>query len=113
MSVRRRQPAFLEQLVREATRLGADSLEVEYSNGQDEVVAYMGALGRQIASFPCNTPDDVALNRELRASAKRPRSFSVDGQQVKVRVHVQDVFGEDAFRVTWGGTRGGPTSGCS
>jgi hypothetical protein len=94
-------------------RLGADSLEVEYSNGQDEVVAYMGACGRKIASFPSNTPDDVSLNRELHASAKRSPRFTVDGQQLRIRVQVEDVFGEDAFRVTWGGTRGGPTSGCS
>jgi hypothetical protein len=94
-------------------RLGADLLEVEYSHGRDEVVAYMGALGRQIACFPSNTPEDVALRRELYASTKRPRHFSVQGRQVSIRVQVEDLFGEDAFRVTLGGTRGGPTSGCS
>jgi hypothetical protein len=111
VSVKRRQPAVLERLVREGMRLGADLLEVEYSNGQDEVVAYMGALGRQIASFRCNTPEDLGLRGELYASTKRPWRFSVDGRQVSIRVHVEDVFGEDAFRVTWGGTRGGPTRG--
>jgi len=107
--VKERQPAVLEGLLQEGLRLGADSLEIEYSNGRDDVVAYIGAVGRQIASFPSNTPEALALRRELYASARRPHRFSVDDRQIRIRVQVEDMFGEDAFRITWGGTRGGPT----
>jgi hypothetical protein len=103
------QPAILQGLLQQGLRLGADCLEVEYSNGRDDVVAYLGALGRQIASFPSNESEALALRKELYASARRPRRFSIQGQEITVRVQVEDVFGEDEFRITWGGTRGGPT----
>lgn len=95
-------PSLLEQLSREALALGADALEVEYRNGHEEVVAYMGALGREIARFPSNSAASVALRRDLYDRRRRPLRLSLNGREYVVRSEVYDNFGEDAYRVNLG-----------
>jgi hypothetical protein len=97
--MKRGDESVLEKLAREAVDLGADALEVEYRDKHDEVVAYKGAVGREIARFPNNTPHASALRRDLYAAERRPLRFNAGGQEYAVRVEVYDDFGEDAFRV--------------
>jgi|SRR6266581_4902656 len=96
-----RRPDVLEQLVREAIRLGADTLEVEYSNGCEEVVAYMGTVGRDIGRLGSGT-EATALRSALYASTTRPRRLSVAGHEYVIRARLYDTFGEDAFRINLG-----------
>lgn len=100
MSARR--PSVLEQFVREAARLGADTLEVEYSDGYEEVVAYVGAVGREIGRLASGTAEARALRSALYASTTRPRRLSVEGHEHVIRARVYDNFGEDAFRINLG-----------
>ncbi|SRR6266498_2459712 len=97
-----RRPDVLEQLVREAIRLGADTLEVEYSNGCEEVVAYMGTVGRDIGRLGSGTAEATALRSALYASTTRPRRLSVAGHEYVIRARLYDTFGEDAFRINLG-----------
>ena len=99
MPMKQSEFAVLEQLAREALDLGGDALEVEYRDGHDEVVAYMGALGREIARLLSGTPQASALRRDPYATKRRLLRFSARGQQYAVRAEVYDNFGEHAFRV--------------
>ena len=74
--IEQREVSVLEQLAREALDLGADVLEVEYRDGHEEVVAYMGALGREIARLPSDTPQASALRRDLYATKRRLLRFT-------------------------------------
>jgi len=91
--------SVLEELAREALDLGADVLEVEYRDGHEEVVAYMGAVGRQIARLPSGTPQASALRRDLYATKRRLLRFTSHEQEYELRADVYENFGEDAFRV--------------
>jgi hypothetical protein len=91
--------SVLAQLVREAVSLGADTLEVEYRDGYEEVVAYMGTLGREIARLGSGTAEAKALRSALYASTARLRRLSVEGREYLIRAEVYEDFGEDAFRV--------------
>lgn len=90
---------ILEQLAREAVDLGADALEVEYRDGHEEVVAYIGALGREIARLRSGTPQASALRKDMYATKRRLLRFSARGQEYGLRAEVSENFGEDAFRV--------------
>ncbi len=84
-----------------AIRLGADSLEVEYREGHEGVVAYKGALGREIARLESSSPDAVSFREELRALGTRVRRLTVDGREYMVRCHVYESYGEDVYRLEW------------
>lgn len=98
----RQQPGVFENLVGEAAQLGADTLEVEYRDGYEEVVAYAGSLGREIARLGSGTAEAKALRSALYASTVRPRRVSVEGLEYVIRAQVYENFGEDAFRVELG-----------
>jgi hypothetical protein len=97
--MKRSEVAVLEQLAREALDFGADALEVEYRDGHEEVVAYMGALGREIARLRSGTPQASALRRDLYATRRRRLRFNAQGQEYRLRADVYENFGEEAFRV--------------
>ncbi|MEW6071059.1 MAG: hypothetical protein AB1726_00500 [Planctomycetota bacterium] len=98
--MKRRRITVLEDLVRKAIGLGAEIVEVEYRDGFEEVVAYRGVLGRQLARLRAGSADAAALGRDLYAWKVRPRRISVGGEDWLVRTEVWDSFGEDAFRIT-------------
>lgn len=97
--MKQKEIGVLEQMARQALDLGADALEVEYRNGHDEVVAYMGALGREIARLDSATPQASALRQDLYATKRRLLRFNWHGQEYGLRAEVYEDFGEDAFRV--------------
>ena len=96
--MKRNQSSLLEGLVREAIWLGAENVEVEYRDRFEEVVAYKGALGRELARLPAGSADAAVLRRELHAWKARPRRISVEGEGRIVRAEVWNSFGGDAFR---------------
>ena len=105
--MKQRDVGVLEQLAREALDLGADALEVEYRDGHEEVVAYMGALGREIARLRSGTPQASALRQDLYATRRRLLRFNARGQEYGLRAEVYENFGEDAFRVELRALAGG------
>jgi hypothetical protein len=82
--------------------LGADTLEVEYRDGYEEVVACVGALGREIARLGSGTTEAKELRSVLYASSARPRRLVVEGHEYLIRAEIYEDFGEDAFRVKLG-----------
>lgn len=88
-----------ERLAREAIRLGADLVEVEYKNGDEQVVAVTGGVRYGIVRFQSSSPVAIALREELYHIARRKGRMTVDGIQYELRGRLYESFGEDAFRV--------------
>lgn len=91
--------SVLEGLAERALSLGADTLEVEYRDGHEEVVAMKGNVGVGIAQFPSNQPTAGRLRAELYALTSRKRRTIVAGHEVEMRAREYDSFGESAFSV--------------
>ncbi len=91
--------SIVECLAAEATRRGADLLDVEYKDGYEEVVAAKDGVGHGIARFRSSSPEAVTLREELHRIAKRKQRVTVDGSQYELRGSIYESFGEDAFRV--------------
>ncbi len=70
-----RPATLLEKLCEHAASFGAQSIEVEYKNGREWVLAFKGGAGISIANFTSSSSDGKELRRNLYAAAKRtPRS---------------------------------------
>jgi hypothetical protein len=100
---------ILEHLATEAIGLVADALEVEYTDGFEEVFASGGSLAFCIAQFDSSTQEAVRLREACDRLSRqtRPRRVSVDGLEYDVRCTTHDSFGEQAF---CGALRPSPTA---
>jgi hypothetical protein len=87
--------SILEAFAAEATRLGADELELECDDGKDHIYALKGGSGFSMASLSWST----ALRKELSAITTRKRVIVVDGVKVELRATSFDSFGETAYRL--------------
>jgi hypothetical protein len=99
---------IVHELIAQAAQAGAEATEVEYKDGCEEVVAMRGPVGFGIASFRSVDANAEALRQELYGMAKRRTAITVDEVDYDVCVRVFDSFGEDAFRVEFKETTGGP-----
>ncbi|MGO4884718.1 MAG: hypothetical protein ACLP59_28440 [Bryobacteraceae bacterium] len=90
--------SVLEELATRAILAGADTLEIEYKDGYEEVYALTGGSGVGI-TLPSSGQDAKSLRGELYSIAKRARRVTVDGCEYELRARIWNSFGEDAFRV--------------
>jgi len=91
--------SVLQRLATEAVCAGAVCLEVEYKDCHEEVMAFKGALGQEIARLPSSSPEAALLREELRAMGVRKRYMTVEGQEYTVRCHMYESFGEEVYRL--------------
>jgi Iron dependent repressor, N-terminal DNA binding domain len=87
---------LLEHLCAHVLSFGADSIEVEYKDGREWVVAG----GFSIANFASSSSEGKELRENLNAARKKPVRTAIGGKVYIVKVRVHDSFGEDAFEVT-------------
>ncbi|MCI0690428.1 hypothetical protein L0337_00305 [candidate division KSB1 bacterium] len=88
----RQQPGVLELLVGEAAQLGADTLEVEYRDGYEEVVAYTSGDSTALQRIkdyyqPKHTPNLDQFRVGVRERLGRP-SKSENGNDNLMRIAV-------------------------
>ena len=89
----------LAELVAQAVTCGADSLEVEYADGCEEVCAMKGEYGFGIAMLPSGSEEATALRDELHAIGKRGKTIGTPAGDFRVTVSRHESFGETAYRV--------------
>lgn len=94
-----RPTTLLEELCGRALKLGAESIEVEYDHGFEQVVAFRGFSGIGIARYASTSADANELRQSLSAAVKKPVRTTFDGRAYVLTVRVFDSFGEEAFRV--------------
>jgi hypothetical protein len=95
-----RATTLLEGLCGHAMSLGAQSIEVEYKDGREWVIANKGAVGISIANYKSSSTDAKELRGNLYAAAKKPVRTVIGGQVYILKVGIFDSFGEDAFAVS-------------
>lgn len=95
-----RATTLLEGLCGHAMSLGAQSIEVEYKDGREWVIANKGAVGISIANYKSSSIDAKELRGNLYAAAKKPVRTVIGGQVYILKVGIFDSFGEDAFAVS-------------
>lgn len=93
---------LIESLVAKALELHADSLEIEYKDGREEVCAMRGCVGVGIASLDSSSKDAKALRQKIRKIGRKGMNLTIDGKTYGVRVAVYDSFGEEAYRIEIG-----------
>jgi len=91
---------LLEGLCGHALSLGAESIEVEYRDGRDWVIARKGGIGIGIADYKSSSADAKELRGNLYAAAKKPVRTVIGGQVYILKVGIFDSFGEDTFAVS-------------
>jgi len=95
-----RATTLLEGLCGHALSLGAQSIEVEYKDGREWVIANKGAVGISIANYKSSSADAKELRGNLSAAAKKPVRTVIRGQVYILKVGIFDSFGEDAYAVS-------------
>jgi hypothetical protein len=92
--------SLLQRFIAQAGRLGADTLEVEYRDGYEEVSVLKGGVGFEIARLPSMGRRSAALREELDQLRKRERTtVTVSGAAYEIRARAYARFGEEAFEV--------------
>ena len=99
MQLRSEPAGILGRLIADALQHGADTLEIEYKDGREDVCAIKGGIGFGIASIESSSDDASAMREQLYAIGKKGKIISVRGESYHLAVIMYDSFGEAAFRV--------------
>lgn len=79
--------------------LGADTLEIEYRDGYEEVTVLKGGVGFEIARFPSSGGRAASLREELHNLRNKRAKVAVRGAEYEIRTRAYERFGEQAFEV--------------
>ena len=90
---------FLESCVKKAIELGADSLEIEYKDGYEEIIAIQGNIGIGIERIKSSSTKAKHLRESLYEISKKKFRMYISDQEYKLKVKIYDSFGEDAFLI--------------
>ena len=77
--------SVVERLASEAIRLGADSLEVEYKDGYEQMFAVKAGIGYGIARLRSASPQAASLRDELQGITRRRRRVTVGECEYELR----------------------------
>jgi hypothetical protein len=89
----------LQGFVAQAAQLGADTIQVEYRDGNEEVSVLKGSVGLEIARFPSMGKRSAALRTELDQLRKKKTTVTVNGVAYEIRARAYELFGEQAYEV--------------
>ena len=91
---------ILHGFIAKAGRLGADTIEVEYRDGYEEVSVLKGGVGFGIARLPSMGRRSTALREELnKLRKKKTTKVTINGAEYEVRARAYERFSEQAFEV--------------
>lgn len=86
------------KLIVEALEIGANEIEVQYKDGYEEVYARSGDIGSLMKRLNSLSEEAKGLREELYNLRKR-KTLKIFDNKYKIKVHIYDSFGEDAFRI--------------
>jgi hypothetical protein len=99
MGMIRDKGSVLQGIALEAVRHGADTIEVEYKDGNEQVFAVRGGVGYGIARLDSSSDQAASLREELYSLMGKRRRVTIGDVEYELRVRVYECFGEDAFQV--------------
>jgi hypothetical protein len=71
--------SIVHDLTTEAVGVGADTIQVEYRDGYEEICVLKGGVGFEIARWPSSGRQAVALRKELHDLRKKRAKLTVSG----------------------------------
>jgi len=89
----------LQRVIAQAALLGADTIQVEYRDGHEEVSVLKGGVGFEIARFPSPGRHSAALRKELAQRRKKKTTVTVNGADYEIRARAYELFAEQAYEV--------------
>ncbi len=99
MGMIRDKGSVLQGIALEAVRHGADTIEVEYKDGNEQVFAVRGGVGYGIARLDSSSDQAASLREELYGLTRKKRRVIIGDAEYELRARVYDSFGDDAFQV--------------
>lgn len=96
--------SMLLDFLREAIEMGADSIEIDYKDGQERICAMRGAMGVTIGSVPSASKMSGKLLAEV-DNLRKAKRVKVAGVAYRAMVAKYDSFGETAYRITLAASR--------
>jgi hypothetical protein len=90
--------SVLRELTLEAVRVGADTIEVEFNYGHEEVVFLKNGAGSG-TTFDSSSDQAKSLLKELYNLRRKKPRIAVDDAKYRLQIGIYDSFGEDAFRI--------------
>src|SRR6202011_5163403 len=91
---------ILLELVAKTLAVGATEMHVEYENREEDVLAFQEGVGFGIASLDASSEEAQALREALYQIRRKQKIVSIDGVEYRLRARIDQLFGEDVFRVT-------------
>jgi hypothetical protein len=91
--------SIVHGLITEAVSLGADTIQVEYRDGYEEISVLKGGVGFEIARWRSSGRRAVSLRKELHDLRKKRAQATVSGAEYEIRTRTYDHFGEEAFEL--------------
>jgi len=92
--------AILVEIMKKAVNVGANIIEIENKDGFEEIYAISGSLGVGIEMLKSNTEQSIALRAFLQKH-KKGAIVKVGEDCYKLKIHIWDSFGEDAYRIVF------------
>ncbi|MGC4121095.1 MAG: hypothetical protein QM765_42260 [Myxococcales bacterium] len=89
---------MLSGYIKKALELGANALEVEYKDRQEQICAMRGPMGVSIGSVPSNSKESAQLYDEIEALQKA-KKIEIGSVVFRATVEEFDSFGETAHRI--------------
>jgi hypothetical protein len=89
---------MLTAFLQKAIELNADSLEIEYKDGEELVTAFHGSLGFGIGSVGSEKRDELFEDLE---QLRKSRRATVQGVVYRLSFSETESFGETVYRIRW------------
>ena len=90
---------LLEDLIGRAVSLGADSLNIEYCDGYEEICAVKDSVGVGIAKIDSSSDEALALRDRLHSIGKMGKGIETTEGSFRLIVTTYDHFMETAYNV--------------
>jgi len=90
---------IIHEFLAEAVRLGADTIEVEYRDGYEEVSVSKAGPRFKTATSSWSSRRSASLREELHNLQKKRTTVAVSGAEYEIRTRAHERFGETAFEV--------------
>jgi hypothetical protein len=83
--------SIVHELIAEAVGLGADTIQVEYRDGDEEICVLKGGVGFEIARRPSPGRPAILLRKELHDLRKKRATATISGVEYEIRTRTYDL----------------------
>src|ERR1700730_10208993 len=90
----------LLEMVAKTLAVGATEMQVEYEGREEHVLAFQEGVGFGIASLDASSDEAQTLREALYQIRRKQTIVAIEGGESRLQARIDQLFGEDVFRVT-------------